>query len=330
VPLDWAATQSSLGTALSTLGERESGTARLEEAVAAHRAALEERTRARVPLDWAMTQNNLGTALRALGERDSGTTRLEAAVTAYRAALEEYTRDQVPLQWAMTQSNLAYALHDLERTNEAFALLEEVAASEPEEINALVQLGDLLRQDENYEESEKAYSRAIARLDELQSEHWTLFYARGITYERTDRWPQAEADFLKALELDPEQPFVLNYLGFSWADMGINLDRAQSMLNRAAQLRPNDGFIIDSLGWVHYRLGEYQEAVVRLERAVQLEPDNPEINDHLGDAYWQLGRQRDARSRWEHTLTLEPQEQAEVQIQRKLKSGLPKPDLIRP
>jgi tetratricopeptide (TPR) repeat protein len=330
VPLEWAQTQTNLGNALLMLGERESGTARLEEAVAAYRLALEESTRERVPLGWAQTQRNLGDALSRLGERESGTARLEEAVAAYRLALEEWTRERVPLQWARTQINLAYALNDLDRTTEAFDLLEELAASAPEGIYALVRLGDLLRHDENYEEAEKAYSRAIARIDGLRREHWALFYARGITYERTERWRQAEADFIKALELEPEQPFVLNYLGFSWAEMGLNLDRAKDMLNRAAELRPNDGFIIDSLGWLHYRLGEYQNAVVHLKRAVQLQPNSPEINDHLGDAYWQIGRQRDARAQWERTLTLELDQETKLQIEHKLKSGLPEPDLIRP
>ena len=129
VPLDWAMTQNNLGTALWTLGEREAGTARLEEAVAAYRAALEERTRERVPLDWAMTQNNLGTALWTLGEREAGTARLEEAVAAYRAALEECTRERVPLDWAMTQNNLGNALQALGEREAGTARLEEAVAA---------------------------------------------------------------------------------------------------------------------------------------------------------------------------------------------------------
>jgi len=220
------------------------------------------------------------------------------------------------------QLRIARTLHALERPDESYDLLEELAAAEPARIESLVQLGDLLRRDEHYGRAEAAYSRAVERLGEPDREHWTLFYARGITFERTKRWPRAETDFLTALELEPEQPFVLNYLGYSWVDMGMNLDQAKGMLYRAVELRPNDGFIIDSLGWVHYRLGEYPDAVEQLERAVELEPGDPVINDHLGDAYWRVGRHREARYQWARALTLEPEEDAVADIEEKLKSGL--------
>ena len=129
MPLDWAMTQNNLGAALWSLGERESGTARLEEAVMACRAALEERTRERVPLYWAGTQNNLGTALKTLGERESGTARLEEAVAAYRAALEEQTRERVPLDWARTQNNLGNALRMLGERESGTARLEQAVAA---------------------------------------------------------------------------------------------------------------------------------------------------------------------------------------------------------
>jgi Flp pilus assembly protein TadD len=220
----------------------------------------------------------------------------------------------------------ARALHDLEQGEVAFALLEVLAAAAPERIDALVQLGDLRRHDESYAESEAAYSRAIARLGAPRREHWTLLYARGIAYERTKRWPEAEADFLHALELEPEQPFVLNYLGYSWVDMGMHLDRAKGMLNRAVELRPDDGYIVDSLGWVHFRLGDYGAAADTLERAVELEPGDPVINDHLGDAYWRVGRQREARYQWQRVLTLDPDEEVSVEVEQKLRSGLPQPE----
>jgi tetratricopeptide (TPR) repeat protein len=242
----------------------------------------------------------------------------EAAIEAYQAVAPES-----PLSY-VAQLRQARALHDAERHDEAFAMLEELAARDPDRIDALVQLGDLLRHDERYDESEAAYSRAIARIDQPRHEHWTLFYARGITYERTKRWPEAEADFLHALELEPEQPFVLNYLGYSWVDMGMHLDRAKGMLNRAVELRPDDGFIVDSLGWVQFRLGNYDAAVESLERAVELEPGDPVINDHLGDAYWRVGRQREARYQWQRVLTLEPDEEVIANVEQKLRSGLPK------
>ncbi|HEX6142653.1 MAG TPA: tetratricopeptide repeat protein [Geminicoccaceae bacterium] len=245
----------------------------------------------------------------------------EAAIAAYQRIGEGS-----PLHYA-GQLRIARSLYQLERHEEAFDTLEELGRKVPDRVDALVQLGDLLRREEEYERAERAYSRAIERTGgAVGPEDWSLFYTRGITRERTDRWPEAEADFLKALELQPEQPFVLNYLGYSWVDMGMHLDRAKGMLNRAVELRPNDGFIVDSLGWVHYRLGDYRDAVEQLERAVELEPGDPVINDHLGDAYWRVGRTREARYQWERALTLEPEEDVEEAIRKKLEDGLPARD----
>ena len=241
----------------------------------------------------------------------------DAAIEAY-GAVEEGS----PLSYA-AKLREARALYGMERKEEAYALLDEVAEAEPQRVEALIQLGDLLRGEEQYERAENAYSRAVQRIGDIEREHWTLLYARGITFERTKRWPEAEADFLDALDLEPEQPFVLNYLGYSWVDQGMHLDRAKGMLKRAVELRPNDGFIVDSLGWVHYRLGDYRAAVERLERAVELEPGDPIINDHLGDAYWRVGREREARYQWRRALSLEPEDDAVADIEQKLKSGLP-------
>ena len=245
----------------------------------------------------------------------------------YEAAIASYqTIDPAsPLSY-VGKLRTADALHQLERKEQAYELLENLAGAAPERVEALIELGNLLRSDEQYARAEQAYSRAIERLGAPEREHWRLYYARGIAYERTKQWPKAEADFLQALELEPEQPFVLNYLGYSWVDMGLNLGEARGMLKRAVEARPNDGYIVDSVGWVHYRLGEYADAVDSLERAVELEPGDPVINDHLGDAYWRVGRQREARYQWQRALTLEPDEELVEGIEKKLKSGLPAPD----
>ena len=242
----------------------------------------------------------------------------EEAVRAYRGIDDG---GDSSLGWE-ARLRAAQALHALERQDDAFELLRAMADERPDRTEPLVALGNLLRRDEEYGPAETAYSRAIERIDELEPRHWPLLYSRGIAYERTKRWPQAEADFLKALELEPEQPFVLNYLGYSWVEQGMNLERAQDMLRRAVELRPNDGFIVDSLGWVYYRLGKYGEAVEQLEQAVELEPGDPVINDHLGDAYWRVGRKREAEFQWRRALTLEPEERDAVRIREKLERGL--------
>ncbi len=149
-----------------------------------------------------------------------------------------------------------------------------------------------------------------------------MFYFRGIARERTENWPDAEADFLKALDLEPEQPFVMNYLAYSWIEKKLHLDRAKGMLVRAVELRPDDGYIVDSLGWVYFRLGEYRKGVMFLERAVELRPQDPVINDHLGDAYWRVGRHQEARFQWRRALSLEPEETDAPVIEKKIDSGL--------
>ncbi|MGI9437314.1 MAG: tetratricopeptide repeat protein, partial [Geminicoccaceae bacterium] len=251
-----------------------------------------------------------------IGDILSGQDNFDAAIEAYEAI------DAASPISTAAKIRKAQALHEQEREDAAFRLLEEIASTEPKSTNALIQLGNLLRRDELYERAAQAYSRAIERLETPEQEHWTLYYSRGIAFERTKRWPEAEADFLFALELQPEQPFVLNYLGYSWVDQGLNLDQAQDMLHRAVEARPDDGFIVDSLGWVYYRLKNYDQAVEQLERAVELQPGDPVINDHLGDAYWRVGREREAHFQWRRSLTLEPEDDVVAKIREKLRVGL--------
>jgi len=155
------------------------------------------------------------------------------------------------------------------------------------------------------------------------SANWSLYYVRGIAYERSKQWPKAEADLKKALELSPEQPLVMNYLGYSWIDQGINLDEGMKLIKRAVELKPDDGYIVDSLGWAYYRLGKLDDAVRELERAVELRPQDPVMNDHLGDAYWRVGRKLEARFQWSHAKDLKPEAAELPKIEAKLKDGLP-------
>jgi Flp pilus assembly protein TadD len=149
-----------------------------------------------------------------------------------------------------------------------------------------------------------------------------VFYFRGVCYERSKQWDKAEIDLKKALELFPDQPHVLNYLGYSWIDQGIHLDQGMAMIRKAVEQRPDDGYTVDSLGWAHYRLGNFDEAVKHLERAIEIRPEDPTINDHLGDAYWRVGRKLEATFQWAHARDLKPEPEELAQIEKKLKDGL--------
>ena len=189
-----------------------------------------------------------------------------------------------------------------------------------------VTLGDTLRGLERYEESIPAYNRALSLVDEPMEQHWVVFFARGIANERTGFWAEAEADFRKALELRPEQPQVLNYLGYSFLEMQENMDEALDLIERAVALRPDSGYIVDSLGWGLYRLGRYEEAVSHMERAVELMPIDPVVNDHLGDVYWAVGRKREAEFQWHRALSFITEDESTDadpdRIRRKIEVGL--------
>ncbi|MEQ8602371.1 MAG: tetratricopeptide repeat protein [Marivibrio sp.] len=210
----------------------------------------------------------------------------------------------------------------LERDAEAVEHLDEMAAERPEDIEALMKMGYLMRLRERFEEGVEVYSRALDRIETVEDRHWLVYYYYGITLERTDRWPRAEEAFLTALDLKPGDPYVLNYLGYSWVDKGMNIERAEAMIREAVEQRQNDGYIVDSLGWVYYKLGRYEQAVRHLERAVQLRPQDPVINDHLGDAYWKVGRKLEARFQWERVRTLDADDDLLEQIDVKLEGGL--------
>ncbi|MEL7174557.1 MAG: tetratricopeptide repeat protein, partial [Pseudomonadota bacterium] len=200
--------------------------------------------------------------------------------------------------------------------------MREVTARFPRSVEAQLALGDILRRERRFAEASVAYDAAIQLTDPIEPRHWVLFYQRGITYERSDQWEKAEADFLQALEMEPDQPQVLNYLGYSWVELRMNIDRAKEMIETAVAKRPDDGYIVDSLGWVLFRLGDFEEAVRHLERAVELRPVDPVINDHFGDALWMVGRRTEARFQWRRALSFEPEEEEEVRIRAKLSRGL--------
>jgi len=217
-------------------------------------------------------------------------------------------------------------LETLGRTDEAIAQLKAMAAEQPTLVGALVEVGDIQRNKKRYPEAVTAYDEAIRRAAAAgMPDRWSLFYDRGVALERAGQWQRAEADLQRALELKPDQPLVLNYLGYSWVDRGENLDRGLKMIEKAVELRPEDGYILDSLGWARYRLGEDAAAAEHLEKATELVPEDPTINDHLGDAYWQTGRLIEARYQWQRALQLGPQENDVKPIEAKLERGLAQP-----
>ena len=217
----------------------------------------------------------------------------------------------------------AINLNQIDKVDEAKSLLEALAKADPADIRPLDALGNIMRGRKRFQEAIDYYTRAIALVGtKPEAKHWTYFYARGTSFERLKRWPQAEADLQRAMQLSPDQPLVLNYLGYSWVDQNRNLKQGLSLIEKAVSLKPEDGYIVDSLGWAHYRLGNFKEAVKYLERAVELKPEDPVLNDHLGDALWRVGRELEARFQWQQALSLKPEPEDEAKIKQKVADGL--------
>ena len=227
------------------------------------------------------------------------------------------------------QIQLATDLDAADRSDEAIKILKSVTAEDPKDLEAIMALGNIERGRKKFADCVVTYSQGIDALpknDDKASEdksNAVYYYYRGICEERSKQWSKAEADMRKALDLQPEQPHVLNYLGYSWIDQGINLDEGMKMIKRAVDQRPDDGYIVDSLGWAYYRIGNYEDAVKNLERAIDLKPEDPTINDHLGDAYWRVGRTLEAKFQWAHARDLKPEPEDLPKIEAKIENGLP-------
>ena len=241
----------------------------------------------------------------------------------FELATEEY--DRVPRDdpsFHAAELGRANALNAQGRTDAAVEVLRQLSETVGDLPAVWITLGDMLRQDEQYAEARPAYDRAVELIGEPDEGDWLVFFARGIAEERTDDWAAAEADFRTALELNPGQPQVLNYLGYSLVERNEKLDEARSLIEQAVAARPDSGYITDSLGWILYRLGEYDEAVIQMEKAVELMPVDPVVNDHLGDVLWAVGRAREAEFQWLRALSFEPEDEDAARIRRKLEIGL--------
>ncbi|WP_270727453.1 tetratricopeptide repeat protein [Shimia sp. Alg240-R146] len=244
----------------------------------------------------------------------------ELASQAYRRVPAEHP------SFHAAEMGRAEALRESGKVDAAIEVLEQLARSQGTLPYVHSALGDLHRQEREFERAVAAYDTAIEIFDTLEQQQWFLFYARGISHERLENWEKSEADFRTALELNPEQPQVLNYLGYSLVEKQIKLDEALDMIERAVAARPDSGYIVDSLGWVLFRLGRYDEAVIQMERAAELMPVDPVVNDHLGDSFWAVGRKLEAQFQWRRALSFVDEETAEEakpdRIRRKLEVGL--------
>jgi tetratricopeptide (TPR) repeat protein len=220
------------------------------------------------------------------------------------------------------QIQLAIDLDAVDRGDEAIKILKAVEDSK--DVEAVMALGNIERGRKKFADCVQTYSQGIDALPAPNEKtNWVYYYYRGICEERSKQWSKAEADMRKALDLQPEQAHVLNYLGYSWIDQGINLDEGMKMIKRAVDQRPDDGYIVDSLGWAFYRIGNYEDALKNLERAIDLKPEDPTINDHLGDAYWRVGRTLEAKFQWAHARDLKPEPEELPKIEAKIEGGLP-------
>ncbi len=190
------------------------------------------------------------------------------------------------------------------------------------DVESLIRIADLYRSEENYKDALSWYNKAADKIGKnIPEDYWHLLYGRGMAYERQGDWKRAESDLKAALVYRPDHPYLLNYLGYGWADQGLHLEEALKMIERAVTLRPSDGYITDSLGWVYYMMGDYKESIPYLERAVELLPYDSTINDHLGDAYWYVGRKAEARFQWERAFNYAEDEKIKATLTEKLANG---------
>ena len=222
--------------------------------------------------------------------------------------------------YASAQSKTAWALNDLGDKAKALEVARGAATASPNDRDAQVALADLLRAGGQWAESVAVLDPVIAR--ENANPDWRLLYLRAVALEQAGRWPEAERDLRAALKINPDEPDLLNFLGYSWIDRNEHLAEALGMVQKAVNARPQSGAMLDSLGWAYYRLGDYKTAVEKLEAATELEPGDPDVNGHLGDAYWKVGRKTEAEFQWRRVLTLEPDAKQKADAEAKLQNGL--------
>lgn len=224
--------------------------------------------------------------------------------------------------YLLSRLRIAEVYESAELNDEAVKLLRGLAALPQARVQALTALGDMYRRHENFIQAVSVYDEILAEIGEPAEAHWALVYARGMSLERANDWDRAEKDLLLALTFQPDNPMILNYIGYTWIDKGVNLQKGVDFIRRAVALRPDDGYILDSYGWAFYRLGDMEQAVYWLEKSVALVPDDSTILDHLADAYWQAGRKTEARFKWQRARELSKDANFRATVERKIKTGL--------
>lgn len=249
--------------------------------------------------------------------------------------IQQYERSNATYQkisadspfYADSQLQTALNYDKLGQFAQASAKLDALIKQYPQKGDFIIAKGDLMRRHAHYAEAAEIYTTAIKRSGKLAARHWPLLFARGVAYERMQKWSLAEKDFERALELNPDQPDVANYLAYGWLERGKNKEEALAMLQKAVEARPNDAQILDSMGWAYWKVGQFEKAVPYLEQAVELLPADATVNDHLGDAYWRVGRKTEARFQWERSLSFSPDDKLADALRKKIRDGLPNPEV---
>ncbi|MDE1985369.1 MAG: tetratricopeptide repeat protein [Alphaproteobacteria bacterium] len=265
-------------------------------------------------------QPNLDLANLLLADRFDSLQKYDDAIAVYKSI----GRDSAYYRLAAVE--ITVDLSRLGKTDEAIKALQELTALYPSDVETWTALGDAYRLASKFPEATKAYSNAIDAAAPPAKKNWPLYYARAIAEQQSNDWKAAEADLKEALQLSPDEPQVLNYLGYSWVDQRRHIPEALAMLEKARSLAPQDGYVIDSVGWAYFRLGRYADAAKALEDAILLVPGDPTINDHLGDAYWMVGKKLEARFQWNHALAFGAEGDEKTKIEKKLQVGLNRED----
>lgn len=251
-----------------------------------------------------------------LADRLEGLQKYEDAIAVYRAI------DKSSAYYKVARVEIALDEARMEKNDAAIAELKALTAADPTNLEAWTALGDTYRSTQKFAEAAAAYDHAIALLSPASAKDWPIYFARAVSEEGAKNWNAAEVDLKKALQLAPNEPSVLNYLGYSYVDQNRNIAEALAMLEKAQSLKPTDGYIADSVGWAYFKLGRFADAAKTLESAVELIPGDSTINDHLGDAYWRVGRKLEAKFQWSHALSFGPDDEQKALIEKKLKDGL--------